>query len=101
MLIEKTKFHSTRGSFPAFRPRFAGKCDIQSRDLTQLPSGYNFAVKPLEIMWPRNHIHNVFENWCASLGFEPDTFDVESLLAAKFYRLKLRYRKNQAFFVNL
>ena len=32
------------GSFPAFRPRFAGKCDPQSRDLTQLPSGYNYVV---------------------------------------------------------
>ena len=33
-------------SFSAFLPRFAGKCDPQSRDLTQLPRGYNFAVKP-------------------------------------------------------
>ena len=38
------------GSFPAFRPRFAGKCDRQSSDLTQFTSGYNFAVKP-----PTNH----------------------------------------------
>ena len=34
------------GSFPAFSPRFAGKCDQQSSDLTQFTSGYNFAVKP-------------------------------------------------------
>jgi hypothetical protein len=34
------------GSFPAFRPRFAGKCDRQSSDLTQFTRGYNFAVKP-------------------------------------------------------
>jgi hypothetical protein len=31
---------------PSFRPRFTGKCDRQSRDLTQLTSGYNFAIKP-------------------------------------------------------
>ena len=35
-----------RWSFLAFRPRFAGRYDPQSRDLSQLPSGYNFAVKP-------------------------------------------------------
>ena len=34
------------GSFPAFRPRFAGKCDRQSSGLTQFTSGDNFAVKP-------------------------------------------------------
>ena len=28
-------------------------------------------------MWPRN-IQNDFENFCASLGFEPDTFGIES-----------------------
>ena len=45
------------------RPRFPRKCDRHSRDLTQLPSGYNFAVKPatnqrvgctLDRMWSRN-----------------------------------------------
>ena len=44
----------------------------QSRDLTPLPSGCT-----LEIMWPRN-IQNGFENICASLEFEADTFGVES-----------------------
>ena len=34
------------GVISSFLPRFTGKCDPQSRDLTQLPSGYNFAVKP-------------------------------------------------------
>ena len=33
------------GVIPSFRPCFADKCDPQSRDLTQFPSGYNFAVK--------------------------------------------------------
>ena len=31
-------------SFTAFRPRFAGKCDRPSSDLTQFTSGYNFAT---------------------------------------------------------
>ena len=71
-------------SLPTFRPRFAGKCDPQSRDLTHLPKGYNFAVKPAT-----NHpctscwMHtwdNVAKNFskCSPLGFEPDTFGVES-----------------------
>jgi hypothetical protein len=32
------------GSFPAFRPRFAGKCDRQFSDLTQFISGYNLLL---------------------------------------------------------
>ena len=35
------------GVISSFHPHFAGKCDSQSRELTQLPiSGYNFAIKP-------------------------------------------------------
>ena len=37
----------------SFRPRFAGRCDRESRDLTQLTSGYNFAVKPIT---PNHHV---------------------------------------------
>ena len=33
----------------SFRPRFASKCDRQSRDLTQLTRGYNSSVRPLLI----------------------------------------------------
>ena len=41
--IKGYKFNA--GFIPGLRPRFAAKCDPQSKDLTQLPSGYNFAVK--------------------------------------------------------
>ena len=36
-----------QGAFPAFRPCFAGKCDQQLSDLTQISSGYNFAITPV------------------------------------------------------
>ena len=67
---------------PILRPRFAGKCDPQSSDLTQLPRGYNFAVKPAtnhprSSCWMRTCGRDIFTmlfvNFCASLGFEPDT----------------------------
>jgi len=45
-LISQSLSLNTIGSFPAFRPRFAGKYDRQSSDLTQFTSGYNFAVEP-------------------------------------------------------
>ena len=46
--LHKINFNlfSFKGAIPSIRHRFAGKCDPQSRDLTQNPSGYNFAFKP-------------------------------------------------------
>ena len=34
------------GVIPSFGPRFVSECDRQSSDITQIISGYNFAVKP-------------------------------------------------------
>ncbi len=46
-----------KGSFSTFRPRFAGKCDRQSSDLTQFTSCYNFAVTPTT-----NHLRSSCSN---------------------------------------
>ena len=46
VLLKKFQHTLSQESFKAFRPRFAGKCDLQLKDLTQLPSGYNFVVEP-------------------------------------------------------
>ena len=40
---------------PSFRPRFAGKCDRQSRDLTQLTSGYISRLNRL-LITPDHHV---------------------------------------------
>ncbi len=40
---------------PSFRPRFAGKCDWQSRDLTQLTSGYISRLNRL-LITPDHHV---------------------------------------------
>ena len=77
---------------PSFRTHFAGKCDSQSRDLTQLPCGYinsrlnlvHHVGCTVERMWSRN-IQNGFEKCSASLGFESYTFDVESNRLKKSY----------------
>ena len=76
------------GSFPMFHPRFAGKYDPQSRDLTQLSSGYNFVVKPatlitlvrhvgctIEIKWLRNIQNGLWKCLCFSWIW---TFSVEN-----------------------
>ena len=70
---------------PSFRTHFAGKCDSQSRDLTQLPCGYinsrlnlvHHVGCTVERMWSRN-IQNGFAIFCVSLGYEPNNFGVES-----------------------
>ena len=48
------KIHSSR-VIPSFRPRFAGKCDRQSRDLTQLTSGYISRLNRL-LITPDHHV---------------------------------------------
>ena len=75
-------------SFPAFHPRCAGKCDPQSRDLIQLISGYNFAVKPAtnqpsSSCWMDTwDMAEKYLKWFMKmfllLGFESDTFSVDS-----------------------
>ena len=80
--------HMGHESFSAFRPCFGDKWDPQSRDLTQLSSGYNFSVKPatnhpivhrvgctFEMMWPRN-IQNDFWTLCVLLwNLNPTIFE--------------------------
>ena len=46
-----------RRVIPSFRPRFAGKCDRQSRDLTQLTGGYISRLDRL-LITPRSSCSN-------------------------------------------
>ncbi len=42
-------------AIPSFRPRFAGKCDRQSRDLTHFTSGYISRLNRL-LITPDHHV---------------------------------------------